>query len=79
MGLAGVALQVGVKSAVASLWSVRDKSTALLVEEFYRNLQKPGTTKVEALRQAQMKMIKEQSEYASPAFWSPFILIGNWV
>jgi len=79
LGLAGVALQLGVQSAVASLWSVRDKSTALLVEEFYRNLQQPGTTKVEALRQAQIKMIKEQTEYASPAFWSPFILIGNWV
>ncbi|WP_320073147.1 CHAT domain-containing protein [Nostoc sp. MG11] len=82
LGLAGVALQVGVKSAVASLWSVQDKSTALLVEEFYRNLKKPGMTKVEALRQAQIKMIKltgEQSEFASPAFWSPFILIGNWV
>nr|WP_225225682.1 CHAT domain-containing protein [Komarekiella delphini-convector] len=82
LGLAGVALQVGVKSAVASLWSVQDKSTALLVEEFYRNLKKPGMTKVEALRQAQIKMIEltgEQSEFASPAFWSPFILIGNWV
>jgi CHAT domain-containing protein len=82
LGLAGVALQVGVKSAVASLWSVQDKSTALLVEEFYRNLKKPKMTKVEALRQAQIKMIKltgEQSEFASPAFWSPFILIGNWI
>ncbi|MGV0107518.1 CHAT domain-containing protein [Nostoc sp. DSM 114160] len=82
LGLAGVALQVGVKSAVASLWSVQDKSTALLVEEFYRNLKKPGMTKVEALRQAQIKMIEltgEQSVFASPAFWSPFILIGNWV
>ncbi|MEH2144232.1 CHAT domain-containing tetratricopeptide repeat protein [Nostoc sp.] len=82
LGLAGVALQVGVKSAVASLWSVQDKSTALLIEEFYRNLKKPGMTKVEALRQAQIKMIKltgEESEFASPAFWSPFILIGNWV
>ncbi|NDJ21132.1 CHAT domain-containing protein [Nostoc sp. B(2019)] len=82
LGLAGVALQVGVKSAVASLWSVQDKSTALLIEEFYRNFKKPGMTKVEALRQAQIKMIKltgEQSVFASPAFWSPFILIGNWV
>ncbi|MDZ7968083.1 MAG: CHAT domain-containing protein [Nostoc sp. DedSLP03] len=82
LDLAGVALQLGVKSAVASLWSVQDKSTALLVEEFYRNLKKPRMTKLEALRQAQIKMIEltgEQSVFASPAFWSPFILIGNWV
>jgi CHAT domain-containing protein len=79
LGLAGVALQTGVKSAMASLWSVRDESTATLVEDFYRNLQKPGTTKAEALQKAQIKMITEQSQFTSPSFWSPFILIGNWV
>jgi CHAT domain-containing protein len=79
LGLAGVALQVGVKSAIASLWSVQDKSTATLVEDFYRNLQKPGITKSEALQKAQIKMIKERSQFTSPSFWSPFILIGNWV
>lgn len=37
LGLAGVALQVGVKTAIASLWSVSDDSTSLLIKEFYTN------------------------------------------
>ncbi|MHC5832900.1 MAG: CHAT domain-containing protein, partial [Nostoc sp.] len=42
LGLAGVALQVGVKSAIASLWSVTDASTAELVKTFYTNYRNTG-------------------------------------
>jgi CHAT domain-containing protein len=48
----------GVKTVVASLWSVNDESTALLMAEFYRNLWERNLPKGEALRQAQLKMLR---------------------
>lgn len=79
LGLAGVAMQAGVRSALASLWFIQDESTVKLVTEFYANLQKSGMSKAEALRVAQQTMIEAGSQYAHPAYWAPFILIGNWL
>lgn len=56
LGFAGLAVQAGVKSAVASLWSVSDVGTALLMSEFYRQL-KTAPTKAEALRRAQLAIL----------------------
>lgn len=85
LGLAGVAIQTGAKSALASLWTVSDESTVKLVAEFYKSLVKTGTSKAEALRAAQLKLIKAKEfddiydQYDNPAYWAPFILIGNWL
>ncbi|NJO93389.1 MAG: CHAT domain-containing protein, partial [Hydrococcus sp. RM1_1_31] len=85
LGLAGVAVQTGVRSALASLWLVPDESTLVLVAEFYKNLVNSGVSKAEALRTAQLKLIKAKEseeindQYNNPAFWAPFILIGNWI
>ena len=78
LGIAGVAVRAGVKSALASLWYINDASTVPLIEEFYRQLRQPEITKAEALRQAQLILIKNE-DYAHPAVWSPFIVIGNWL
>ncbi len=59
MGFAGLALQSRVKSVVASLWNVSDEGTLGLMAEFYRDL-KTAPTKSEALRQAQIAMLKGQ-------------------
>jgi CHAT domain-containing protein len=77
LGLAGVALKSGARSALASLWFVNDRSTADLVSRFYAELAAPGTSKAEALRRAQRALIADD-QFAHPAFWSPFIIIGNW-
>lgn len=57
LGFAGLALEAGVKSAVASIWNVSDEGTLALMSEFYQQL---GTTstKAEALRQAQLLMLR---------------------
>lgn len=78
LGIAGVAVRAGVKSALASLWFINDEATVPLIEEFYTQLRQPNITKAEALQKAQLKLISSE-EYSHPAVWSPFILIGNWL
>jgi CHAT domain-containing protein len=79
LGMAGVAVRSGALSTVATLWSVRDRSTLELMDEFYRQLsQNPRPTKAEALRQAQLHLLHD-STYQHPFFWAPFVLIGHWL
>jgi CHAT domain-containing protein len=78
LGMAGVAVRSGARSTLASLWSVSDRSTASLMIEFYRELGKPGATKAEALRLAQVNLL-HQDNYTSPYYWAPFVLLGNWL
>ncbi|MCS6812885.1 MAG: CHAT domain-containing protein [Cyanobacteria bacterium] len=78
LGIAGVAVRAGVRSAIATLWAINDESTVPLIEEFYRQLRQPGITKAEALRAAQLAMLNDL-DWGHPAVWSPFILIGNWL
>jgi CHAT domain-containing protein/tetratricopeptide (TPR) repeat protein len=88
LGLAGVALQVGVKSAIASLWSVTDESTSEIVKTFYSNYRNNGMSIAQALQTAQIRMIKAKKlpsseginiKYDHPAYWAPIIAIGNWL
>ena len=57
LGFAGLAVGAGVKSAIASLWFVSDEGTLALMSQLYPQL-KTSPTKAEALRQAQIAMIK---------------------
>ncbi|BAZ10264.1 hypothetical protein NIES4071_20790 [Calothrix sp. NIES-4071] len=79
LGLAGASLKAGARSTVASLWHVNDKSTAILIGEFYRQLAKTKVTKAEALRKAQITLLNKYPNYTRPSFWAPYILIGNWL
>ncbi len=78
LGLAGLAVRSGARSTLATLWSVNDRSTAFFMVEFYRELGQPGVTKAQAVRSAQLALLK-QSQYEHPYYWSPFILLGNWL
>jgi filamentous hemagglutinin family protein len=59
LGFGGLAAQAGVKTVLASLWYVGDTGTLALMSQFYENL---GTApiKAEALREAQVAMLKGQ-------------------
>jgi filamentous hemagglutinin family protein len=59
LGLAGFTVRTGVKSVLASLWDVSDDGTAGLMSEFYQQLQ-TAPIKVEALRQAQLALLRGQ-------------------
>jgi CHAT domain-containing protein len=64
-GFGALAQLQGAKSVLASLWSVADASTMELMTDFYGNLENnPNIGKAEALRTAQMKMIR--GEYKTP-------------
>jgi len=78
LGMAGVAVRAGARSALASLWYINDEATVPLIKEVYTQLRQPNITKAEALQKAQQKAIANL-EYNHPAVWSPFILIGNWL
>jgi len=78
LGLAGMAIRSGARSTLATLWAVNDHSTAELMTEFYREISGGELTKAEALRRAQIKILKNPT-YSHPYYWSPFVLIGNWL
>jgi len=79
LGLAGVAIKAGARSAYATLWSVNDEASARLIETFYRQLHDhPDITKAEALRRAQESLLNDP-KYSHPYFWSPSLIIGNWL
>ncbi|NJL59577.1 MAG: CHAT domain-containing protein [Desulfobacteraceae bacterium] len=78
LGLGGIAVKAGVRSAMATLWRVEAESTSQLVAEFFRQLAEDGVSKAEALRKAQIRLISD-TKYHHPRFWAPFLLIGNWM
>lgn len=81
----------GAKSVVATLWSVADKSSMELMVKFYRILKEGKvTSKIEALRQAQLDLAglpdllgkstgkHKKTRFSHPFYWGGFIMIGNW-
>jgi CHAT domain-containing protein len=78
LGLAGVAIQAGARSALASLWAIADDATAELMRVFYTHLHTPGVSKAQALQRAQQALL-QQPRYAEPVFWAPFVVLNNWL
>jgi CHAT domain-containing protein len=78
LGIAGIAVRAGVRSTLASLWSIDDQSTALLMSQFYAELASSQVNKATALRQAQLSLLKDPN-YAHPIYWSAYVLVGNWL
>ena len=78
LGLAGLALKAGARSAVATLWSVSDQASGPLMVDFYQQLKQRGISKAHALQSAQRSMLADPL-FSHPAYWAPFLLIGNWL
>ena len=84
IGLSRAFIHAGTPSIIASLWKVSDDSTVEIMRAFYKNLRK--MSKVDALRQAQLTMIKSDAglktgserAWSHPFYWAPFILVGDW-
>jgi len=79
LGLAGIAIKAGARSAFATLWFVNDQSSSTLVSDFYTQLHNhPDISKAKALQTAQLKLLTDQ-RYAHPCYWAPYLIIGNWL
>jgi CHAT domain-containing protein len=85
VGLTWALFVAGAPSSVVSLWLVDDDSTRALMEDFYRRLTagaekgQGATGKAEALRQAQLRLLKgKDGPYQHPFYWAPFVLVGDW-
>ena len=79
LGIAGISLQAGARSTVASLWQVDDQATAQLVTHFYAAL-KQGMSRAKALQTAQTAWLQAHpGERHHPGYWAALILVGNWL
>jgi CHAT domain-containing protein len=78
LGLAGVALKAGARSALATLWYINDLASGELVRDFHKGLQSGRLSKAQALRAAQ-RALAGDPRFAHPAYWAPFLLIGDWL
>lgn len=80
LGIAGISIQAGAQSTMASLWEVDDEATAKLITKFYQGL-RGGLSRASALQAAQKTWLKENRKEleSHPGYWSPFILVGNWL
>ncbi|MGB8980797.1 MAG: CHAT domain-containing protein [Anaerolineales bacterium] len=73
IGLVRGFLHAGASSLLVSLWMVDDESMTDLMTRFYTHWL-AGRPKTQALRQAQLDLIKE---YEHPYYWAPMVLVGN--
>lgn len=73
MGMSRAFIYSGSKNLVVSLWSVPDRNTAVLMDDFYKALAQNHSIP-EALRIAKLDLIKSSAN--QPEQWAGFIHIG---
>jgi CHAT domain-containing protein len=76
VGLNRAFLYAGTPAIIASLWSIDDEATGLLMQRFYTYF-KEGINPAEALQKAQKELRQQRPEYSHPYYWSAFILTGR--
>jgi CHAT domain-containing protein len=74
-GLRRAFVVAGAETLLMSLWQVADEATKDLMVAYYTRLAR-GEPRAEALRQAQLGMLKDPST-ARPFFWAAFISSGE--
>ena len=85
VGLSTAFFVAGSESVCASLWQVPSGPTSQLVTEFFRNLKEGSLNRAEALRQAQLTVMRngrdfngKTADYSSPFCWAAFVLNGEY-
>lgn len=84
LGLAGIAVQAGAKTAIASLWSLGDEVAVIFANDFYQKLNShPNMSKAEVLQAVQKSFLQKgttaNEDYKHPGYWSPLVMVGNWM
>lgn len=70
-------MYAGAPRVVVSLWAVSDQATTELMVRFYQGVLKEGLPPAAALRAAQLLLMNDK-RWASPYYWAPFTLQGEW-
>lgn len=79
MGLSRTFLSLGVPLVVASRWKIDSDASAELMENFHYFRQQNKLSTNQALRQAQLKLLKTPNgEFESPYFWAGFAVFGGY-
>lgn len=78
LGLTGMAVDTGARSTLGTLWSVDDAASAALMQQFYQRLGQGGLSRAEALRQAQVALLRDP-QYQHPLYWASYVMVGNWL
>lgn len=76
VGLSWAFLRAGARSVVAGLWDVTDRSTAVLMGDFYKQLSN-NVAPVDALRHAKLALLRGERVYRKPFYWGPFQLYAG--
>lgn len=79
-GLAEAFTYAGARALMVSHWPVESRSAvALMTDLFARRAADPSLSAAKAQQQAILAMIDspQRSEWSHPAYWAPFILVGN--
>jgi CHAT domain-containing protein len=74
LGLAGIGIRSGIASVLGSLWYASDRATADLILDFYHNWRQDERLE-EALKQSQIRQIRQGLTESHPANWAAFILV----
>lgn len=77
VGLTRGFFHAGASEVLASLWPIRDRATAELMQRFYHAMLRDRLAPAAALRQAQLLLWREP-EWRAPYFWAAFVLQGDW-
>jgi len=70
-------MYAGAPRVIVSLWGVSDWGTTELMVRFYHGMLKEGMRPAAALRAAQVSLMNDK-RWASPYYWAPFTLQGEW-
>ncbi len=76
LGLAGIGVKAGARTAIGALWSVDGDVATDLMRRFYRYLANPSLTKARAFQLAQLDIL-HRKQPRQPYAWAPFLLIGS--
>ncbi|PWW01457.1 CHAT domain-containing protein [Hoeflea marina] len=78
-GLARAFFYAGARSMLVSHWAVASDATVALMTRTFDEASSPQTSGAEAIRRAMISMIDDarHPEWADPAYWAPFILVGE--
>lgn len=78
MGLAGVAIRAGARSAFGSFCAISDAAAYRVVVQFDEQLMDPAVSKAEVLRRAQLALLDSRA-YQHPFSGSPSLLVSSWM